>query len=107
LFRQYGVVSSNVALAAVLRRVAELVNRDDADMGWTVYEAGDLRSKVRYFLKKADADLPLNETESNELRSLFAPTGPLQETSMASGWADEFLALSVRFDDVSQTGQSG
>jgi hypothetical protein len=55
---------------------------------------------VNYFLKKADADLPLNETEYGTLRFLFAPTGPLQETSMASGWAAEFLALAARFDDA-------
>jgi hypothetical protein len=29
---------------------------------------------------------------------LFAPTGPIQEVSPSSGWADEFLALAERFD---------
>jgi hypothetical protein len=29
---------------------------------------------------------------------LFAPTGPIQEVSLSSGWADEFLALADRFD---------
>ena len=91
---------NNAELAAVLRRVAELLSRDDPDGGWYAYGAGDLRSKVNYFLKKADADLPLNEREYDTLRFLFAPTGPLQETSMASGWATEFLALAARFDDA-------
>jgi hypothetical protein len=36
--------------------------------------------------------------ERRHLQTLFAPTGPLQETSMSGGWADEFLALSDRFD---------
>ena len=29
---------------------------------------------------------------------LFAPTGPMQEVSLSSGWADEFLVLADRFD---------
>jgi hypothetical protein len=29
---------------------------------------------------------------------LFAPTGPLQELSLSSGWADDFLKLASRFD---------
>lgn len=33
-----------------------------------------------------------------ELRVLFAPTGPIQETSLSSGWGDEFLKLARRFD---------
>lgn len=90
---------NNAELAAVLRRVAELLRRDDPDGGWYIYASGE-RSMVNYFLKKADADLPLNETEYGTLRFLFAPTGPLQETSMASGWAAEFLALAARFDDA-------
>jgi hypothetical protein len=93
-------VSDNAELATVLRRVAELLSRDDPDAGWYAYGAGDLRSKVNHFLQHADADLPLNETEYDTLRFLFAPTGPLQETSMASGWATEFLTLAARFDDA-------
>jgi hypothetical protein len=34
----------------------------------------------------------------NELKLLFAPTGDLQETSIANGWADEYLLLSAEFD---------
>jgi hypothetical protein len=32
------------------------------------------------------------------LEILFAPTGPIQEVSMSSGWEEEFLALAARFD---------
>ena len=31
---------------------------------------------------------------------LFAPTGPLQEVSLSSGWGGEFLALAERFDEA-------
>ncbi len=30
---------------------------------------------------------------------LFAPTGPIQEVSLSSGWGKEFLALAERFDE--------
>ena len=39
------------------------------------------------------------EVNRDELRLLFAPTGDLQETSIANGWAEEYLSLSARFDD--------
>jgi len=29
---------------------------------------------------------------------LFAPTGPIQEVSLSSGWGQEFLELAERFD---------
>ena len=35
---------------------------------------------------------------SDLLRMHFAPTGPLQETAMMSGWTDEYMILSERFD---------
>jgi len=31
---------------------------------------------------------------------LFAPTGPMQELSIDSGWGQEFLALADRFDEA-------
>jgi hypothetical protein len=32
------------------------------------------------------------------LEILFAPTGPIREVSVRSGWSEEFLALAARFD---------
>jgi hypothetical protein len=32
------------------------------------------------------------------LNVLFAPTGPIQEVSISSGWADEFLAIAREYD---------
>ena len=40
----------------------------------------------------------------DELTLLFAPTGDLQETSMANGWADEYLTLSAEFDGLTPNG---
>ncbi|MEI5681886.1 MULTISPECIES: hypothetical protein [unclassified Mesorhizobium] len=33
-----------------------------------------------------------------KMKVIFAPTGPLQEASISSGWADEYLRLAGRFD---------
>jgi hypothetical protein len=57
--------------------------------------------KSALFLEKAEADLPFDEMEYKHLRFLFASAGSLQETSIASSRAGEFLALSARFDDGS------
>ena len=32
------------------------------------------------------------------IRVLFAPTGPIQEVSLSSGWGHEFIKLAERFD---------
>jgi hypothetical protein len=36
--------------------------------------------------------------ERLKMEILFAPTGPIQEVSVSSGWGTEFLALADRFD---------
>ena len=35
-----------------------------------------------------------------DIEVLFAPTGPIQEVSMSSGWSREFLNLAERFDEA-------
>jgi hypothetical protein len=97
-FRHDEGVSNNADLAAVLRRIAELIGRDDVDTSWSSYEADELRSEIGSLLQKAEAGLPFDGAERGHLQYLFALTGPLQETAMSSGWAYEYLALAERFD---------
>lgn len=33
-----------------------------------------------------------------DMRFLFAPTGPIQEVSLSSGWGEDFLKLAEQFD---------
>jgi hypothetical protein len=35
-----------------------------------------------------------------DIEVLFAPTGPIQEVSMSSGWSRDFLKLAERFDEA-------
>jgi hypothetical protein len=37
-----------------------------------------------------------------DLVVLFAPTGPMQEVSLSSGWASEFLTLATKFDAAAE-----
>jgi hypothetical protein len=93
-------VSDSAELAAVLRRIAELLSRPDVDTAWSGYEPDELRSEIDSFLEGAETGLPLDEAGRARLRLLFAPTGALQETSLSSGWGGEFVELATRFDDA-------
>lgn len=84
----------------VLRAARELVLRPNNDFAWSSWD--DARA----------ASVELDELialltrgvlpERLALEVLFAPTGPIQEVSLSSGWADEFLALAERFDAVAR-----
>jgi ATP-dependent Clp protease protease subunit len=51
-----------------------------------------------------DLDIAIDRIDENKavdashLKMLFAPTGPLQESAMASGWSEEYMRLSKEFD---------
>src|SRR5215211_4586612 len=86
------------ALVLVLEEARGLLGADDNDFTWSSWR---------------DRDAALDELDSllSTLRSgilpsaltldvLFAPTGPIQEVSLSSGWGDAFIALAERFDDA-------
>lgn len=93
-------MSNSVELAAVLRRIAELLSRHDVDTDWSGYEPDELRSEIYSFLERASTGLPLDEAARDRLQLLFAPAGALQETSLSSGWGNEFIELATRLDDA-------
>ncbi|TCO65860.1 hypothetical protein [Actinocrispum wychmicini] len=84
-------------LARVLDDVLTVVTTTEQDTSWTrrwdtademVRELSDHRDRVRL------GDL----STLPELKFLFAPTGPLQDVSLSSGWGELFLRLAERFD---------
>lgn len=83
-------------LAAVLLAARELLSRSDNDFSWSGWPDQDSAL--------AELDAIIASIHSGELPRpadisyLFAPTGPIQEVSLSSGWADEFLKLSELFD---------
>jgi hypothetical protein len=83
-------------LLDALREVRALLARPDNDFLWSSWEDADEAL--------AEMDGLIHPLEAGRLPDrfaisiLFAPTGPLQETAMSSGWSDEFLALASRCD---------
>lgn len=60
-------------------------------------EVKDILERLRQAIQHQENSLSV---EIDELRFLFVATGPLQETSMSNGWANEFLVLAARFDKL-------
>jgi hypothetical protein len=85
---------TNAALLAVLADVRAYLARPGNDFSWSSFgdvtaaleEIDELAARVR------GGEVPF------DLRVLFAPTGPIQEVALSSGWGDEFLLLADRFD---------
>ncbi len=82
------------ALVDLLERTKTLIDGSEESCwaGLSPAEIGmDLSIAIEKLTKGDSIDRDL-------LRMHFAPTGPLQETAMMSGWTDEYMILSERFD---------
>ncbi len=72
------------------RRLLALPENDFSGSSWENQEAA---------LDEIDSHIRQIEAGSlPEIEALFAPTGPIQEVSLSSGWRQEFIALSDQFD---------
>lgn len=71
---------------------------DNSDVGWAMhYNPTDLKGEILEscrLIKSGDYKCVYR------LSLLFAPTGRLQEHSIANGWATEFLRFSEEFDSL-------
>jgi hypothetical protein len=83
-------------LVDVLRDARSLLERPGNDFVWSSWEGADeaLRELDELIAAVESGPLP----ERLDLAVLFAPTGPIQEVSISSGWAGQFLVLASRFD---------
>ncbi len=83
-------------LTEVLRTARALLALPDNNFDWSSWrDAGAALAEVDKLISVLEGGrLPSRLT----LSVLFAPTGPMQEVSLSSGWADAFLALADRFD---------
>jgi len=84
------------ALISVLEEARRLLAASDNDFTWSSWrDRDDALDEI---------DAVLSELRSGILPSvltlkvLFAPTGPIQEVSLSSGWGDVFIELAERFD---------
>ncbi|MBM3116078.1 hypothetical protein [Jeongeupia naejangsanensis] len=86
------------ALAHVLESALELISLPDNDFAWSSWDnAAEAQAEVSSLIQCVQSGaLP----ERASVSVLFAPTGPLQEVSLGSGWAEPFLKVAERFDEV-------
>jgi len=85
-----GDLSGLLAVMTEIRRLLALLENDFAWSSWR-----DQRAAL------ADIDQYISDLKKGavpHLSCLFAPTGPLQEVSLRSGWGAAFIALAERFD---------
>jgi hypothetical protein len=85
-------------LLAILDEVIRLVSLSGSNFIWTHWEdAAEALAELQSHRDRIAADdfnsLPL-------LSARFGPAGPLQELSILSGWAREFINLSGTFDQA-------
>lgn len=88
------MISVVQALISVLREARGNLARPDNDVAWSSREGpddalGELDGLIGLIGSLEGGQLPPRLA----LTVLFAPTGPIQEVSLSSGWGDEFLVL--------------
>jgi hypothetical protein len=85
-------------LISVLREARELLARPGNDFAWSSWDdaVAALHEIDRLIATIEWGELP----DRFEVWRLFAPTGPIQEVSLSSGWGEEFLGIASRFDAV-------
>ena len=86
------------ALLTVLRDTRLFLARPENDFTWSSWEDADaaLREIDALIALVSNGALP----DRRQLAVLFAPTGPIQEVSVSSGWGEMFLELAERLDAV-------
>jgi hypothetical protein len=96
LLSQPDSADPRVQLAEVLRSAVELLSLPDnefASSSWPDRAAAV--SEVEALLAVVDTGALPDRTS---LSVLFAPTGPIQEVSLSSGWADIFLKVAECYE---------
>lgn len=85
-------------LAAVLVECIERLRRPDLDLTWSSYVSAEAAVHELDGLRRRVVDH--DPTVLGRLPVRFAPTGPLPEAAMASGWGDRFVALADGVDQA-------
>ena len=83
-------------LVDVLRASVELLSIEDNDFSWSSWRDSTAAvAEVRELLEIAQTG---GTQERLTLSVIFAPTGPMQEVSISSGWGTAFLKVAERYD---------
>ncbi len=82
-------------LTDVMLDVRRLLALPGNDFSWSSF--ADQYSALRELDTHIES-LRRGSTKTGGMSLLFAPTGPVQEVAISSGWGDEFVALGHRYD---------
>lgn len=82
-------------LLAVLRETRVMLARPENDFAWS---SCNNTAAALAELDGLIGRLQGGWLHRTEVEHFFAPTGPLQETAISSGWGDRFLELADRCD---------
>ena len=69
--------------------------RDSQSSNWASLSAAEMIQELESEIDSIKNSKP---PDAKRIAFLFAPTGPIQETSIDNGWGDEFLRLSEIVD---------
>lgn len=90
--------SSKHDLLAILDEATALISLPDNDFIYSSWvDAREAEEEIGAYRAQIAQD---DFTNLPRLHVIFAPTGPLQEVSLSSGWGSTFLALAERFDQA-------
>ena len=80
-------------LITVLREARAWLALEGNDFSWSSWrDQNQAISEIDSIITK------LENGSIPDMRVLFAPTGPIQEVSLSSGWGNKFMELAERFD---------
>ena len=69
--------------------------RESESSFWSSLSVEELISKLEDELHKSKNS---QQFDLKQLKFLFAPTGPIQDTSIDNGWGDQYLEISKTID---------
>lgn len=86
------------ALLQVLRETRALLGRPENNFLWSSWANTEAAlTEIDGLIEGVGNGAKL---DPSQLAVLFAPTGPIQEVSLSSGWGEAFLKLADRFDEA-------
>ncbi|MBY9007496.1 MAG: hypothetical protein KGD63_12130 [Candidatus Lokiarchaeota archaeon] len=98
LNREVDTGKPEAELIEILFSVIELLSLPDNDFCWSSWEdkkaAVEEINKIIVLIENGHIPKRLN------VSVLFAPTDPIQEVSLSSGWVDTFIKLTDKFDEI-------
>ena len=89
---------AKIELLKVLRETRELLALPDNDFAWSCWDdSEEALTEFDQLVANIESD---RFFDLSKLSFLFAPTAPIQEVSISSGWGREFVDVSAKFDSA-------